>query len=65
MIRATSASVQTPTVRPAAPTHAPARSENEASAKAVPAIAASRKTVPTATCRVFPEMIITPWTKRR
>ena len=64
-IRATSASRQTPTVRLAAPTHAPARSVKVASARAVPAIAASRKTVPIATWRVFPEMIITPWMKRR
>ena len=65
MMRAASASTHTPTVRLAAPTHAPCRSVSTGSANAVPAMAQRRKTVPSATWRVWPALIMTPWMKRR
>ena len=60
MMRAAMASTQTPVVRLAAPTQAPCRSVITGSVRAVPAIVASRKTVPSATWRVWPAAIITP-----
>ena len=65
MTRAATASTQTPALRPAAPTHAPCMSATAGRVKAVPAIAQRRKTVLTATWRVLPALIMTPWTKRR
>ena len=63
--RAAAASVSTPTDSAEAPTEAPGRSVETASARAAADMATSRTTVPPATSRVRPARMSTPCQNRR